>query len=276
MSPAQLVEIYRQLARLDRGQRSQFYGLHCTAGVVRSARNLFSTNCIRLGGRPERCAVFPRISRANHSCCPTALYSRGELRAATRLHSGMEVTISYISNNWESRVRRQAELAYWRFTCSCPVCTLPHQELKKSDSDRERIRELQRGIEEYLSTWLNSQNCALSSRDVGWRGEFYRTLRELLPDAIGRAEERVSLLENLALPTLCASIFRAEVDLLLFYLSARSLVQSAEVDCRISSLGSKLEAMSQWSQDWREQLCQVTALALLLSLTGAEKHCDVI
>ncbi|KAL4244721.1 hypothetical protein ABKN59_010195 [Abortiporus biennis] len=79
-----------------------------------------------------KCATVGKdISRANHSCCPNAVYSfhkasfSMELRACRNISKGEEITVSYAHNELEPVADRQKALAPYGFTCTCPICIKP-------------------------------------------------------------------------------------------------------------------------------------------------------
>jgi hypothetical protein len=75
-------------------------------------------------------AVFPLLSKLNHSCEPNAFIvhsadAGGQLVACRELERGDELTISYLSDKGEAmgvKQRRRRLMAQYGFLCDCPRC----------------------------------------------------------------------------------------------------------------------------------------------------------
>ncbi|KAI0655332.1 SET domain-containing protein [Cubamyces menziesii] len=92
--------------------------------------------------------LFPTLSRANHSCRPSANYYfsvrsfTGQLWATEDISPGEEITITYTPLT-APRMERRAFLARTRFfLCSCPACAIPTSQAETSDRRRIVICEL--------------------------------------------------------------------------------------------------------------------------------------
>ena len=103
-----------------------------------------------------RAAVFPTLSRINHSCVPNVVWSwnekkhQEELRAIINIEPGIEMTSSYIDIMLPS-TDRQDELSYkYCFVCQCSLCSLSAKELNFSDNKRREISRLQLEIGEMV------------------------------------------------------------------------------------------------------------------------------
>lgn len=90
-------------------------------------------------------AVFPTLSRLNHSCLPNSNvffspdYFLGRLYGVHPIAEGEEVTITYILPE-ATRGERWRRLEGYGFTCGCEVCRLEGQELVDSDSRRSLLQ----------------------------------------------------------------------------------------------------------------------------------------
>jgi hypothetical protein len=87
-------------------------------------------------------ALFPTISRANHSCSPSVHFFfdsstfRGELRALRDLPKGSELTIWY-ENPLQPREKRRKRLQeVYGFVCQCEACDRATEEVAASDARR--------------------------------------------------------------------------------------------------------------------------------------------
>ncbi|KAF9265101.1 hypothetical protein L218DRAFT_861597 [Marasmius fiardii PR-910] len=85
--------------------------------------------------------VFPRMARLNHACASAynLAYAwreeEGELRiyALKDIKEGEELSISYIDSRRPRKERIERLEKAYGFTCTCPICSLPSEESKKSD-----------------------------------------------------------------------------------------------------------------------------------------------
>ena len=147
----------RHLNRLSSDDRISFFDLaDCRTPALtegkeeKSALGIFFTNDMNFDGDA---AVFPLISRANHSCVPNADFvTRGERRvqeviATSNIATGEEITLSYLEASAagsEGRNERQGYTRLWYgFQCRCKACSLEGQELVLDEAVRKRVREIQ-------------------------------------------------------------------------------------------------------------------------------------
>ena len=116
------------------------------AGILR-------TNCLPLDfdplsgdSKPEFAACFPTLSRANHSCSPSANFYfssetfTAQVLAMRNIAEGEEITISYCGVVTPFKERQAAIQRAGNFTCACEVCTLPPALLAQSDARRAALR----------------------------------------------------------------------------------------------------------------------------------------
>ena len=122
-------------------------------------------------------AVFPTLSRANHSCSPSANYYfvfdtfSGQLYATRNIAEGEEITISY-SNLLADRQQRQSQTRkQWNFICTCETCGLPPPQRLQSDQRRRQLAKILMQMQMRMP-W-NTGSRGPSSKDpleevVGW------------------------------------------------------------------------------------------------------------
>lgn len=99
-------------------------------------------------------AIFPILSRANHSCSPSAHFFFdshtwcGEFRAIRDIGEGDELTIWYV-DVLESRDRRRELLKeQYFFDCTCEACELSSPELRNESDERRKALDKLRTVYE--------------------------------------------------------------------------------------------------------------------------------
>jgi len=114
--------------------RQLFNQLHSTDGTNPDIvlHNAFSNYSIVEGQHMHEVRVYNKISRANNSCEPNAMYSYnsttglGALRAIRSIPSGTEITIEYQALEEDSlrfKTHRRTKLRkQYSFVCSCTAC----------------------------------------------------------------------------------------------------------------------------------------------------------
>ena len=163
---ARHVDTLRDLvAKLEPKKKRQLFSLY-NAREDLQVLGLFGSNSIKLPTSTDmndgsainkpRAAVFPTLSRINHSCVPNVVWSwndtkqQEELRAMVDIEPDTEMTASYIDIMLPS-MERQDELSYkYCFICHCSLCSLPSKELHVSDYQRKEVSRLQREIGEMV------------------------------------------------------------------------------------------------------------------------------
>ncbi|KAH8886531.1 SET domain-containing protein [Thozetella sp. PMI_491] len=101
-------------------------------------------------------AVFPKISRINHDCAPNAYTRFSEASLGNRIvafhdiQPGQEITISYIEAGMTHAERQHTLHRVWGFNCSCALCQSTPGQIATSDSRRQRLRNVQAEIAEYV------------------------------------------------------------------------------------------------------------------------------
>lgn len=147
----------RHLNRFSSDDRITFFDLaDCRTPALtdgqeeKSALGIFFTNDMNFDGDA---AIFPVISRANHSCVPNADFvTRGERRvqeiiATSNIASGEEITLCYLqaaSEGSEGKKERQGYTRLWYgFQCLCRACSLEGRDLVLDEAVRKRVRAVQ-------------------------------------------------------------------------------------------------------------------------------------
>jgi len=269
-SSCQARHIYQQFNRLSLQDRFKISRLFCLGD--RTILNIFSTNSFTITSK--YCGLFIKISRINHSCEPNACYNNNgcfekEVTALRTISEGEEITISYITNNWEVRGIRQQELSCWRFTCSCQVCSLMDSYLENNDRMRTILQEMDVIISQFVVNIWKSLTLAFhfdsSLNDADMRLNV--DILSQLPDVVKTAIKRLKLIEEFGNEMLLQK-FAAHLDCLMLYLKARSvgILCRSQVEARIEYHGDIVERMADWNIDWRHQLCLVLARSYLFSV----------
>ena len=106
-------------------------------GLVRSD---VERHCDDLSG------IYKQFSRINHSCSSNVTQDwreeyplQIEVRAATTIKKGEELTLNYLGLLRTYKERKQQLKRKWFFHCSCKVCSITEEERKKNDLTREMI-----------------------------------------------------------------------------------------------------------------------------------------
>ena len=136
-----------KLQQLSRDDQRTFFSLHNNFDKSWSPfLGIVKTNALPLGSEATEGGIFPVASRINHACSPNCQHTwnanRGEetIHAVRDLAEGEEITIAY-SETGPSKQRRIRLKEEFNFECMCSLCSLPENELLRSD---ERLEEIQR------------------------------------------------------------------------------------------------------------------------------------
>jgi hypothetical protein len=142
-------EVYGSLWGRGRGRRRKG-----KEGLQRRSKNsifdhvkilhIFRSNAFNLGlNSPFAQAVFPYISRLNHSCLPNAQGNFHKELGTFNIHATRdiqvdeELTLNYLSEHGGIREFRQKKLlSGYGFECACPACNLETIEAKKGEEGR--------------------------------------------------------------------------------------------------------------------------------------------
>jgi SET domain len=145
--------IVKTVAALREEQRQAFFSLHNSfededgpeLGTVR-------TNALPLGSDATTGGIFLDSSRINHSCNPNAQNTWNQNLQKLTIHAiqdiakGDEITIFYLPARRNRSARLHALQTDFRFTCSCSLCSLPHDQRKTSDERWDEIQRLDNSI----------------------------------------------------------------------------------------------------------------------------------
>jgi hypothetical protein len=123
--------------------------------------SIFRNNSFNLGSGLEISeAVFPRISRINHSCVPNAQGNFHEGKGVFNVHATRdigideEVTLSYLPEFGALREKRVEKLKEgYGFECGCTACDL--SAIAGKEGEQRRL-EMQSRLEEYAMSVAES------------------------------------------------------------------------------------------------------------------------
>jgi len=189
--------IFRQVSKLPKCQREEFYKLTRKKGLLEVSENLLTSS----GSDPQRISMaksvanrieetaiffnndikteddckclFLQMALTNHSCCPNSSWTgcsknprHLELRAAKEIAEGEEVTVNYIiveARFLHKRERMSRLLDGWGFSCVCPLCDQdPHfiQLQEREEQIKSDIRKIQQEM---------TQECDRNPALVSWK-----------------------------------------------------------------------------------------------------------
>ena len=124
-------------------------------------------------------ACFPTLSRANHSCSPSANYHflletfSGQIFATRDIAKGEEITVPYCDLLAPAKERQEYVRSAWNFTCTCETCSLPLARRADSDERRRKLSSLMQHIQRptVIATLWSMAVGSLSEEAVGWAEE---------------------------------------------------------------------------------------------------------
>jgi hypothetical protein len=134
-----------KLKCLSEAQQQEFLSLYNNFPGKKPFSGIVKTNALPLGSGSTIGGIFPTISRINHSCRPNTQHTwnrsteRETIHAIRDIKKGEEITISY-SLGGPSQSRRQHLKENFGFDCTCDLCSLTDEALKRSDHRQELIR----------------------------------------------------------------------------------------------------------------------------------------
>lgn len=108
--------------------------------------SIFRNNAFNLGsGSAFQQAVFPKISRTNHSCVPNAQgnfhdeLGRFNIHATRDIETGEELTLNYLQELGAAReVRQERLMSGYGFNCECAACDMSSS--KGRDGEKRRVK----------------------------------------------------------------------------------------------------------------------------------------
>jgi hypothetical protein len=130
------------------GVGSAFPGIRLKNHVT--SLSIFRSNSFNLGsGSIFRQALFPSISRINHSCVPNAQGSFHNAMGKFNVHAtrdigvNEELTLNYLHERGAVRESRQKRLFDgYGFNCDCPACDLKLDKGKNGETGREELQKI--------------------------------------------------------------------------------------------------------------------------------------
>lgn len=164
-------------------------------------------------------AVFPSISRLNHSCMPNAHtyfnpHSRAmEVRTISDIPKDAEVEIAYF-NPLLPLSKRKERMDAWQFECGCPACVGPAEQQTLHEQRRQRAVEYEG---HYLSNMLNptipAEQLVAEIYDLVKMVEEDQSLAGQLPNAYEYlAMARMATLANNPNPTPDPILFQSIIE----------------------------------------------------------------
>eukprot|EP00746_Dinoflagellata_sp_MGD_P139431 gnl/MRDRNA2_/MRDRNA2_72891_c0_seq1.p1 gnl/MRDRNA2_/MRDRNA2_72891_c0~~gnl/MRDRNA2_/MRDRNA2_72891_c0_seq1.p1 ORF type:complete len:500 (+),score=80.34 gnl/MRDRNA2_/MRDRNA2_72891_c0_seq1:86-1585(+) len=118
-----------------------------TAESDKTIPGIVKTNAYPIGTDGQG-ALFPVLSRFNHSCRPNVFHCWSPeheyqaLHAVTDIQMGEELTVAYDELLASKQVRQKILFDNFSFTCSCDVCRLTGEAERQSEANRKRLSEL--------------------------------------------------------------------------------------------------------------------------------------
>ena len=260
--------LYQQYNRLSPQNKYRVSKLFCLGD--KSILNIFSTNSFTI--TKKYCGLYVNISRINHSCDPNACYNNNgctekQVTAMRKIQVGEEITISYISSNWDIRQIRHEELSSWQFQCHCSVCCLKDRVFVENEDIRLKIKDMSETIAKFVIQLDKSLQMVFvdMDQDEDTKRNLNSSIVLKLKDTICLAEQRICLLSKLGHQLLLVK-FTAHLDCLYLYMKARALnvLFGRELEYKLQQHGDIVTTMSDWNIDWRHQLSNVLARSYLL------------
>jgi len=120
--------------------------------------SIFRSNAFALGHDSKiHQAVFPLISRINHSCVPNSQGNFHETLGKFNIHAtrdidiGEELTLNYLQERGSLQASRQSRLlAGYGFNCDCPACDLTISRGYEGEKSRVKMHEVLRTFAESI------------------------------------------------------------------------------------------------------------------------------
>jgi len=201
----------RLLNDLTDEQEEQFYSLSdCKSeeGEEATEMGIWRTNNFALGRTHSKCSngIFPKLSRFNHSCVPTAEFrwnerrQMQEIRAIRHIRVGQEICLCYFTTKVleQSKAERQEYLqTRYGFLCDCDACRLTGEDLEVDDNRRLEVRSLRADIDELLYEWVDIEEETDEDEDSGNHEDNENHINDDYDKALRFAIRRYNLMEIL-------------------------------------------------------------------------------
>jgi hypothetical protein len=134
--------------------------------------SIFRNNAFNLGSSSGfQQAVFPKISRINHSCVPNAQgnfhdeLGRFNIHATRDIEMGEELTLNYLPELGAAReVRQERLMSGYGFSCECTACDMSSS--KGKDGEKRRVKmheELAKFVEGVAGGFVQSSEAELEA-----------------------------------------------------------------------------------------------------------------
>ena len=258
-------QIFKQAAMINKVQKEKLVDLHCLE--ERKVLNIFKNNCIRVDD--DNIGLYLLISRINHSCCPNSIVCQGavkEVRAMKYIKRGEEITMTYIVNTSDTKIKREEELRYWQFTCDCEVCSLSGKNLIENNKIREKIVENNLQVSKFVENIIVVQDnieCIPEDSLRLLQCDIYVNIIEMARVA----EDTVDLMKKLK-DQMLRQLFSAHLHVLLLYYKALgiNIISGEETDRRVKKHVVQLERMVCWCKDWRTLLAEFVGRGIMISI----------
>ncbi|KAH8589278.1 hypothetical protein B0O99DRAFT_637256 [Bisporella sp. PMI_857] len=165
-------DLAKALRSLDRDSQRGFLSLHnnfpSEKGIL---SNIIRSNGYPLGPGSEVGGVFLNVSRINHSCRPNAKHNWNKklkqqtVYALSPIAEGEEITLSYLEGG-ASKERKATLKEHFHFDCRCNLCSLPPDELKKSDALITQAKALDKEIGNWDSARHNPEKVLANGKKL--------------------------------------------------------------------------------------------------------------
>jgi hypothetical protein len=143
----------KEISALSDDQRQAFFALHnAFENETSQELGIVRTNALPLGSDASMGGIFLDASRINHACIQNAQNTWNEdlqrltIHAIRDINKGEEITIMYLQDRADRSARQLALQKNFRFTCSCPLCSLSGPQLHLSDARLDEILRLDKSI----------------------------------------------------------------------------------------------------------------------------------
>jgi len=149
-------ELEKKVEKLSKSDQDSFNSLHNSWPMIPSkSLATFKTNALPLGHDSPIGAIFPTISRINHSCLPNVNHYWNETKKVETIYALKDISIneeiltSYIEIYNDKKTRQDLLQEGFNFVCKCELCSIQDIKVQKcSDIRRNLLRTLDEEIPE--------------------------------------------------------------------------------------------------------------------------------